>query len=89
MSQPTPDDIFLKYSEESVGLEIRLITDSEDGPFVLISGKRSALRFLSEVLAALAESPNVPASKQFGPTASGAFHLSKTSDIDVYLECTE
>jgi len=82
------DDIFVKYGNESVALEIRLIRDPEE-PFVLISGGRPALRFLSEALAALAESADLPASKQFGPAGPGQFHLAKASDIAVYLQCTE
>lgn len=82
------DDVFAKYNNESVELELRLVDDDAE-PFMLISGGRPALRFLSELLAALADSPELPSSRQFGPNGAGSFHLSPRSNISIYLQCDE
>jgi hypothetical protein len=84
----TTDDILARYSDESVELELRLV-DGDAGPFMLISGGRPALRFLSELLAALADSPELPSSRQLGPDGAGSFHLSPRSNTSIYLQCTE
>ncbi len=84
---PTPDQIFGAHDEPG-GLEIRLVEASDpDERFVLISGSREALRLLAAVLDALADSPHLPASTQFGPRSAGRFHLSPSSNIAVYLQC--
>lgn len=84
---PTPDEIF-GAQEDPAGLEIRLVEASDpDERFLLISGSREALRLLAAVLDALADSPRLPASTQFGPRSAGRFHLSPSSNIAVYLQC--
>jgi hypothetical protein len=84
----TTDDVLARYGDESVGLEVRLV-EGDAEPFVLISGGRPALRLLSELLAALAESPELPTSRQLGPDGAGSFHLSPRSNTSIYLQCTE
>ena len=81
----TTDDILARYGDESVELELRLV-DGDAGPFMLVSGGRPALRFLSELLAALADSPELPSSRQLGPDGAGSFHLSPRSNTSIYLE---
>lgn len=76
------------WYESPVSLEIRLVPgDESDESFVLINGSRVALTFLADVLTTLAEAPNLPAKKSFGPFTAGSYHVTPKSNIDIYLQC--
>ncbi|MCC4624289.1 hypothetical protein LL973_08140 [Xanthomonas campestris pv. nigromaculans] len=82
------DEVCEKYSEESVGLSIRLLSsDMEGEEFVLISGSSKALKFMSELLAAAAED-NVESGFQISPDGAGRFQLSEESNIGFYINRT-
>jgi len=85
----SPDQI-LGAQDHSVGLTLRMLPaqlENEDD-YVLISGSREAMRLLGDLLQALAEADELPASVQIGPNSAGQFHLSPRTEVGAYLLCS-
>jgi hypothetical protein len=80
------DEICEKYSNQNVGLTLRMIEDEDGDPptTVLIEGSTLALRMLAELLIAVAdESQNDGFS--ISPFGAGRIHFSKSSELGVYI----
>lgn len=88
--RPSVDEVFGRYGKEpSVQLTVKLIDEPESERLVLFSGDRRAMRFMSEVFAAMADSPHLPATSFFGPENPGCYHVSPDSNIIVYMQVRE
>ncbi len=85
----TPDAIAGEQTRP-VGLHVGVV-QSQDGfeDLVLIEGSREALRFLAEILVALAEAEALPADFSMSPSGAGRFHLAETTTEALYINCVE
>jgi hypothetical protein len=80
------DEICEQYSNQSVGLTLRMLKDEDGGPptTILIEGSNTALRMLAELLIAVAdESQNDGFA--ISPFGAGRIHFSKSSELGVYI----
>ena len=83
----TPDRL-LGQQEQSVQLLTQLLDADPDGgsPTVVIQGSRTAMRLLSDLLAAIADHPT---DVHLDPRGSGSFHFDPESSVGLYIECIE
>lgn len=89
-STRTPDDVCAER-EFSAQLDLRLMASdprANELPFVVCRGTPEALRFLAELLMAVADSKKFPARFHLSPNAAGRFHFSDSVDVGLYIECT-
>lgn len=79
------DEVIKRYSNESVGLTLRLI-DDKDGfkPVVLIEGHPQALKMVAELLVAVAENPKDDGFSM-SPDSAGSKHFSENSEVGFYI----
>jgi hypothetical protein len=87
----SPDDVCAGRIH-TAGVELRLIAgdvSADELPLVLVRGEPEALRFLAELLQAVADSPTLPARFQMSPNGAGRFHFSASAEIGLYIECVE
>ena len=87
----SPDEVCELYSDLSVGLALRVIQpDPEDGlddvPFILVEGTADALRFLANLLVAVAEGESNESSFQLSPKGAGSFHFSAAAEVGLYVQ---
>ncbi|MGO4134314.1 hypothetical protein ACEQ6A_07135 [Rhizobium brockwellii] len=81
------DGVCEKYSGDRVGLNVRLLDDDGDKNIVLIEGQATALRFLAELLLAVADGE--PGETFYiSPFSAGRMHFSKDSELGFYLHRT-
>jgi hypothetical protein len=79
------DEICDRYSENSVGLVLRLLNDDLGSPSdVLVEGSSDALKMLAELLMAVANEVEND-SFSISPFGPGRFHFSKTAEIGIYI----
>lgn len=80
------DEICEQYSNQNVGLTLRMIEDEDGDPptTVLIEGSASALRMLAELLIAVADETQNEGFA-ISPFGAGRAHFSKSSQLGVYI----
>lgn len=85
----SPDEIAGEQAAP-LALNVRLLdaVSGEDADYALVSGSRSALRFLASLLNSLADSPSLPADFSIGPKGAGRRHFDNSATLGLYLECT-
>jgi hypothetical protein len=77
---------------EPAGLDLRLIAGDDsvgELPLIVVRGTPDALRFLADLLRAVADSPTIPARFQMAPNAAGQFHFSASAEVGLYIDCIE
>lgn len=85
----SPDDI-AGAQTVSVGLHIGVMRHEDEAEdFVLVQGSRDALRFLGELIFAVADSDSLPADFSIGPRSAGQFHFADSATEAIYIRCTE
>jgi len=85
----TPDQVCAAHTTPA-DVELRIAAgspESSETPLLLVSGTREALVLLSELLIAVAEGDDQPASFQISPNGAGQFHLSAESDAGLCIQC--
>lgn len=80
------DEICEKYSNQSVGLILRMIEEEDGDPqtTVLIEGPAAALRMLAELLIAVADESEHDGFA-ISPFGAGRAHFSTSSELGVYI----
>jgi hypothetical protein len=87
----SPDTVCAEQVQPA-GLDLRLIAGDDsvgELPLVVVRGTPDALRFLADLLRAVADSPTVPARFQMAPNAAGQFHFSAAAEVGLYIDCIE
>ncbi len=88
-SHRTPDEI-AGAQTSGVGLHVAIVREQDGIPdFVLVEGSREALRFLADMIRAVAESESLPAGYSMGPASAGRFHFADTATEALYISCVE
>ena len=79
------DDICERYAARMGDLSLKLLPDDADGEdTILIQGSGRSLRFLAELLMAVAdEEPNDGC--QLGPRDAGSRHFAAESEFGIYI----
>lgn len=79
------DDICERYSDQKSNLSLRLLREENDlGATVLIEGPARALRFLAELLVAVADEKENDGDG-IHPKGAGSFHFARNSEMGVYI----
>lgn len=80
------DEISERYATESVGLTLRLLAeeDSNQSSTVLVEGNADALKFLGELLIAVAEEKENE-NFSISPFGPGSVHFSKSATLGIYI----
>ena len=79
-----------RSADRSAGLHVRVVPSQDElEDFVLVEGSREALRFLAEIILALAESDTLPAHFSMSPSSAGRFHLADTATEALYINCVD
>lgn len=87
----SPDTVCAEQTQ-SAGLDLRVL-DGDDSagelPLVVVRGTPDALKFLAELLQAVASAPTLPARFQMAPNAAGRFHFSPSAEVGIYIDCIQ
>ncbi len=90
MGQRGTPDAIAGAQTRSAGLHVRVVPSQDElEDFVLVEGSREALRFLAEIILALAESDTLPAHFSMSPSSAGRFHLADTATEALYINCVD
>jgi hypothetical protein len=85
----SPDEVCAARTRP-VQLDLRVLDgdhEADELPLVLVRGTAEALRFMADLLTAVADSPTKPSRFQLAPNAAGRFHFSSAADAGLYIEC--
>jgi hypothetical protein len=82
----TPDKVVDAFGQRSTKLKVMLL-DSADGGIVLVQGQADDLRFLGQLLLAIAEGGDP--GFHLDPRGAGAAHFDPSSPLGLYIHRTD
>lgn len=83
------DNVCKDHEDASVGLALKIVEEDDGKPsMVLVEGPASALKFLAQLLNAVADEQEED-SFFISPSGAGSFHFSSTSELGVYIHKTQ